>query len=57
VPPAAIGSLDRLLGRSSNAAGIVGHQLLVFGEENTPRVPIDDAVHSFDLQTRQWSKA
>ena len=54
--PGCSASSPRLLGRSSNASGIVGHTLLVFGGENTPRVPIDDCVHRFDLQGKNgWS--
>jgi hypothetical protein len=46
---------NRLLGRSSNAAGIVGQHLLVFSGENIPRVPIDKDVHIFDLVARKWN--
>jgi hypothetical protein len=56
VPLSEAASSGRLIGRSSNAAGIVGDRLLVFSGENTPRVPIDDAVHVFDLKSAEWNR-
>jgi hypothetical protein len=36
---------------------VLGSKLLVFSGENTPRVPVDDSVHTFDLMSRKWTRA
>lgn len=43
--------------RSSHAIAIVGHKAYVFGGELTPRVPVDNDIHVFDLQDLTWSVA
>lgn len=43
--------------RSSHAIAIVGQKAYVFGGEFTPRVPIDNDLHVFDLQDLTWSVA
>ena len=36
---------------------MLGSKLLVFSGENIPRVPVDDAVHVFDLAGKDgWSR-
>ncbi|PIA58312.1 hypothetical protein AQUCO_00500323v1 [Aquilegia coerulea] len=41
--------------RSSHAIAVVGHKAYVFGGEFSPRVPVDNKLHVFDLQTFTWS--
>jgi N-acetylneuraminic acid mutarotase len=36
-------------------AACISRRLFIFGGENVPRVPVDDTVHVFDLDSRQWS--
>lgn len=43
--------------RSSHAVAVVGDKAYVFGGEFEPRVPIDNTMHVFDLETRSWSIA
>eukprot|EP00271_Cylindrocystis_brebissonii_P017676 TRINITY_DN4685_c0_g1_i1.p1 TRINITY_DN4685_c0_g1~~TRINITY_DN4685_c0_g1_i1.p1 ORF type:complete len:327 (-),score=43.89 TRINITY_DN4685_c0_g1_i1:1037-2017(-) len=43
--------------RSSHAMAAVGQKVFVFGGEFEPRVPIDNSVHVFDLDTKSWSIA
>lgn len=43
--------------RSSHAIAVVGHKAFVFGGEFSPRVPVDNYLHVFDLQTFTWSVA
>lgn len=43
--------------RSSHAIALVGQKIYAFGGEFTPRVPIDNNLHVFDLQTLTWSVA
>lgn len=43
--------------RSSHAISIVGQMAYVFGGEFSPRVPVDNKVHVFDLETLTWSVA
>ena len=35
-------------------SGIVGDNLYVFSGENTPRVPIDNSLHVFNLSSKKW---
>ena len=37
--------------RSSHAITLVGHKAYAFGGEFTPRVPVDNKIHVFDLET------
>lgn len=41
--------------RSSHAVAMVGKKAYVFGGEFEPRVPLDNDIHVFDLETQQWS--
>ena len=41
--------------RSSHAVAVVGTKAYVFGGEFEPRVPLDNEVHVFDLNSRTWS--
>ncbi|KAJ9176769.1 hypothetical protein P3X46_012048 [Hevea brasiliensis] len=41
--------------RSSHAITLVGHKAYAFGGEFTPRVPVDNNLHVFDLQTQACS--
>lgn len=41
--------------RSSHAIAVVGEKGYVFGGEFTPRVPVDDKMHVFDLKEKTWS--
>ncbi|XP_002534363.2 nitrile-specifier protein 5 isoform X2 [Ricinus communis] len=41
--------------RSSHAITIVGPKAYAFGGEFSPRVPVDNNLHVFDLQTQAWS--
>lgn len=41
--------------RSSHAVALVGNKAYVFGGEFEPRVPLDNDVHVFNLETRTWS--
>ncbi|KAG0562777.1 hypothetical protein KC19_9G170600 [Ceratodon purpureus] len=41
--------------RSSHAVAIVGKKAYVFGGEFEPRVPLDNDIHVFDLDTHEWS--
>lgn len=41
--------------RSSHAVAAVGKKAYVFGGEFTPRVPVDNKLHLFDLDQRVWS--
>ncbi|XP_050206094.1 nitrile-specifier protein 5 [Mercurialis annua] len=41
--------------RSSHAITIVGQKAYAFGGEFSPRVPVDNKLHIFDLQTQSWS--
>ncbi|GKV18262.1 hypothetical protein SLEP1_g28667 [Rubroshorea leprosula] len=43
--------------RSSHAIAIVGQKAYVFGGEFSPRVPVDNNLHVFDLETLTWSVA
>ncbi|KAM7271945.1 hypothetical protein ACFE04_031159 [Oxalis oulophora] len=43
--------------RSSHAIAIVGQKGYVFGGEFSPRVPVDNNLHVFDLETLTWSVA
>ncbi|KAI4305626.1 hypothetical protein L6164_028982 [Bauhinia variegata] len=43
--------------RSSHAIAIVGHKVYAFGGEFTPRLPVDNKLHVFDLDTLEWSVA
>lgn len=43
--------------RSSHAVAVVSGKLYAFGGEFAPRVPVDNHVHVFDLQTKAWSVA
>jgi len=43
--------------RSSHAIAIVGQKAYVFGGEFAPRVPVDNKIHVFDLETLTWSVA
>ncbi|PON46027.1 BTB-kelch protein [Parasponia andersonii] len=43
--------------RSSHAVTIVGQKAYVFGGEFSPRVPVDNDIHVFDLQDTTWSVA
>ncbi|MQM14703.1 hypothetical protein Taro_047638 [Colocasia esculenta] len=41
--------------RSSHAVALVGSKAYVFGGEFTPRVPVDNKIHVFDLDDLIWS--
>ncbi|OAY32996.1 nitrile-specifier protein 5 [Manihot esculenta] len=41
--------------RSSHAITLVGDKAYAFGGEFTPRVPVDNNLYVFDLQTQTWS--
>ncbi|XP_011623227.1 nitrile-specifier protein 5 [Amborella trichopoda] len=41
--------------RSSHAVAVVRRKAYVFGGELEPRVPIDNKLHVFDLDTHSWS--
>lgn len=41
--------------RSSHAVSLVGEKAYVFGGEFTPRVPVDNFMHVFDLEQRTWA--
>ncbi|XP_020205033.1 nitrile-specifier protein 5 [Cajanus cajan] len=41
--------------RSSHAIAIVAQKVYAFGGEFVPRVPVDNNVHVFDLETLTWS--
>lgn len=41
--------------RSSHAIAVVGQKAYVFGGEFTPRVPVDNDMHVFDLEEKTWS--
>ncbi|KAG0450207.1 hypothetical protein HPP92_027049 [Vanilla planifolia] len=41
--------------RSSHAVAVVGKKGYVFGGEFTPRVPVDNKLHVFDIWQRLWS--
>ncbi|KAL3693044.1 hypothetical protein R1sor_006695 [Riccia sorocarpa] len=41
--------------RSSHSVAMCGKRAYVFGGEFLPRVPIDNLVHAFDLESRTWS--
>lgn len=41
--------------RSSHAITVVNNKAYVFGGEFTPRVPVDNELHVFNLQTHTWS--
>ncbi|TMW95222.1 hypothetical protein EJD97_009212 [Solanum chilense] len=43
--------------RSSHAITIVGHKVYSFGGEFTPRVPVDNKLYVFDLNSQEWSVA
>ncbi|KAJ1395815.1 Kelch-type beta propeller [Sesbania bispinosa] len=43
--------------RSSHAIAVVGQKVYAFGGEFVPRVPVDNKVHVFDLDTLTWSVA
>jgi N-acetylneuraminic acid mutarotase len=43
--------------RSSHAIAIVGQKAYAFGGEFSPRVPVDNNLHVFDLETLTWSVA
>lgn len=41
--------------RSSHAIAVVGHNLYAFGGEFSPRVPVDNKLHVFNLLDQTWS--
>ncbi|XP_042504176.1 nitrile-specifier protein 5 [Macadamia integrifolia] len=43
--------------RSSHAIAVIGQKAYVFGGEHSPRVPVDNKLHVFDLQDLTWSVA
>lgn len=43
--------------RSSHAIAMVGQKAYVFGGELTPRVPVENKLHVFDLENCTWSVA
>ncbi|KAF7833152.1 Nitrile-specifier protein 5 [Senna tora] len=43
--------------RSSHAIAIVGQKMYAFGGEFAPRVPVDNKLHVYDLETLTWSVA
>ncbi|CAJ1958105.1 unnamed protein product [Sphenostylis stenocarpa] len=43
--------------RSSHAIAVVAQKVYAFGGEFVPRVPVDNNVHVFDLETLTWSVA
>ncbi|OVA20129.1 Kelch repeat type 1 [Macleaya cordata] len=43
--------------RSSHAVAVVGRKAYVFGGEYTPRVPVDNKIHVFDIENLTWSIA
>ncbi|XP_054793432.1 nitrile-specifier protein 5-like [Prosopis cineraria] len=43
--------------RSSHAIAIVGQKVYAFGGEFTPRVPVDNKLHVFDLESLTWTVA
>uniref|UniRef100_A0A2P2L768 Nitrile-specifier protein 5-like n=2 Tax=Rhizophora mucronata TaxID=61149 RepID=A0A2P2L768_RHIMU len=43
--------------RSSHAIALVGHKVYAFGGEFTPREPVDNKLHEFDVETSTWSVA
>ncbi|OAY71428.1 Nitrile-specifier protein 5 [Ananas comosus] len=43
--------------RSSHAITVVGHKAYAFGGEFSPRVPVDNKMHIFNLDDHTWSVA
>ncbi|GKU98127.1 hypothetical protein SLEP1_g11167 [Rubroshorea leprosula] len=43
--------------RSSHAIAVVGQKAYAFGGEFSPRVPVDNKLHVFELETLTWSVA
>ncbi|KAF5741366.1 Kelch repeat-containing protein [Tripterygium wilfordii] len=43
--------------RSSHSIAIVGQKVYAFGGEFSPRLPVDNYIHVFDLETLTWSVA
>eukprot|EP00243_Klebsormidium_subtile_P008595 TRINITY_DN410_c0_g2_i1.p1 TRINITY_DN410_c0_g2~~TRINITY_DN410_c0_g2_i1.p1 ORF type:complete len:334 (+),score=28.34 TRINITY_DN410_c0_g2_i1:187-1188(+) len=43
------------LARSSHSVAVLRNKAYIFGGEHKPRVPIDNTLHVFDLETRMWS--
>ncbi|KAL7128580.1 hypothetical protein ABFS83_13G004900 [Erythranthe nasuta] len=43
--------------RSSHAIAVVGQKVYAFGGEFSPRVPVDNHLYVFDLETQTWSVA
>ncbi|XP_010942274.1 thiohydroximate-O-sulfate sulfur/sulfate-lyase (nitrile-forming) NSP5 isoform X3 [Elaeis guineensis] len=43
--------------RSSHAITVVGHKAYAFGGEFSPRIPVDNKLHVFDLEDQTWSVA
>lgn len=43
--------------RSSHAIAVVGQKVYAFGGEFSPRVPVDNDLHVFDLNDRTWTVA
>ncbi|KAH6788634.1 Galactose oxidase/kelch repeat superfamily protein [Perilla frutescens var. frutescens] len=43
--------------RSSHAIAVVGQRVYAFGGEFSPRVPVDNHLHVFDLNDRTWTVA
>ncbi|XP_058751991.1 nitrile-specifier protein 5-like [Vicia villosa] len=43
--------------RSSHAIAVVGQKVYAFGGEFVPRVPVDNKLHVYDLDTLTWSVA
>ncbi|KAH6781000.1 Galactose oxidase/kelch repeat superfamily protein [Perilla frutescens var. hirtella] len=43
--------------RSSHAIAVVGQKVYAFGGEFSPRVPVDNHLHVFDLNDRTWTVA
>lgn len=41
--------------RSSHAIAVVGHKVYAFGGEFSPRVPVDNQLHVFNLPDQTWS--
>ncbi|XP_023642367.1 nitrile-specifier protein 5 [Capsella rubella] len=41
--------------RSSHAIALVGNKVYAFGGEFQPRVPVDNHLYAFDLETETWS--
>ena len=42
-------------GRSSHSCDVIGGHVYVFGGENAPRVPVDNALYRYDLNKESWT--